>query len=169
MKSPIGVLLAVLSVGGSLRIDENGVLKAILPLNCPLKESIRHHKARLIELLNLVFLIVQSDAVNAPLFWTPDAATKQVLIEAGADPGICYTVAELGQLVRCQVTIEELMLIQTAKQHFSGRIEVFILATMSLSQKPRKTIRNHRFQRHAGPGCRPPCASTRSPGISSKL
>jgi hypothetical protein len=123
MKSAVEVLLAVARIGGQIGIAGDK-LRMLLPADCPpeLKAAIRQHKPGLIDLLHLNFLIVDSSAINATLFCTPDEATKESLITAGATHGSIYTRSELEQLTRQGVTAEQLPLIHAAKYRFSGRV-----------------------------------------------
>jgi hypothetical protein len=124
MKTPVDVILAVAGVGGRLGVVGNDRLRMLLPADCPteLKGAIRQHKSTLLELLRLDFLVVRSDTLNATAFWTPDEATKESLAAVGADLGSIYTAAELEQLVRHRVTIDELPLIHAAKHGFKGKV-----------------------------------------------
>jgi hypothetical protein len=119
----VEILLSVLRVGGRLGIVGDK-LRMLLPPNCPpeLKDAIRQQKAALLQLLRLTFLIVRSDALNAMRFWTPDEATKQALISAGADAGSIYTASELARLGNRRVTVRELAMIHAAKHRFHGRL-----------------------------------------------
>ena len=123
MNTPLETLLAVASVDGRLGV-EGDRLRMLLPPNASLelKEAVRRHKPGLLELLRLNFVIVRSDAVNATLLWTPDDNTRDALIEAGGNPGIIYTAAELGSLMDKRVTAPELPAIHAAKLTFDGRL-----------------------------------------------
>jgi hypothetical protein len=123
MNTAIEVWLAVADVGGKLAADGDK-LRMFLPLDCrpELKAAIRQHKAALLELLRLDFLVVRSDTLNATVFWTPDEATKESLAAAGADLGSIYTASELEQLVHRRITTNELPLIHAAKQRFRGKV-----------------------------------------------
>lgn len=123
MRTPVEILLAVVQVGGRLGIVEDR-LRMQLPADCPadLKASIRDSKPELMELLRLNFMVVQSDAVNAMLFWTPDEATKECLAAAGAALDSIYTTAELDRLVHARISSEELVTIHGARKRFSGRL-----------------------------------------------
>jgi hypothetical protein len=123
MKTPVGVLLAVAGVGGRLGVAGDR-LRMLLPADCAseLKEAIRQHKAALLELLRLDFLVIRSDTLNATVFWTPDVATKESLAAVGADLGSIYTGAELEELVHRRITTRELPLIHAAKQRFKGKV-----------------------------------------------
>lgn len=124
MNTPIEILLAVADIGGQLGIADGNTLRMRLPADCPqvLKGAIREKKPALLQLLRLNFLLIQSDALGATLYWTPDEGTKEALAAAGADPGSIYMAPELAQLVRRRVTTGELPLIHAAKLRFQGRL-----------------------------------------------
>ncbi len=123
MNTPIQAWLAAADVGGQLGMAGDK-LRMLLPPDCPpeLKDAIRRHKAALLVLLNFNFLTVRSDALQETIFWTPDAATKEALIEAGAAPGSVYTAAELERLTSRRVTAAELPVIHQTKRTFDGTI-----------------------------------------------
>jgi hypothetical protein len=123
MKTPVDVLLAVACIGGRLGVADDR-LRIILPADCSpeLKEAIRQHKAALLELLSLDFLVVRSDTLSDTVIWTPDEKTKEHLVTVGADPGSIYTASELEQLGNRGVTIAELPLIHAAKKRFGGKV-----------------------------------------------
>jgi hypothetical protein len=123
MKTPVEVLLTVVRIGGKL--DSAGDrLRMLLPANCPpeLKDDIRQHKAALLDLMQLRFLIVRSAVLNATVFFTSDDATKESMVAAGADSGSIYTRAELEVLVRGRITATELRLFHAAKQRFNAKV-----------------------------------------------
>lgn len=124
MKTPIDVILAVAGVSGRLGIAGDDRLRMRLPPDCPpeIKGAIRQHKAALLDLLRLDFLLVRSDALNTMVFWVPDDATKASLAAYGADLGSIYTAAELEELIHQRITASELPLIHAAKQCFGGEI-----------------------------------------------
>jgi hypothetical protein len=123
MKTPVDVLLSVVDVGGRLGVAGDR-LRMLLPVDCPpqLKSAIRQHKVALLQLLRSKFRVVRSDTLNATVFWTPDEATKNSLVDAGCDLGSIYTATELQQLVNGRVTAVELPLIHTAKRRFKGKV-----------------------------------------------
>jgi hypothetical protein len=123
MMKPIEILLAVADIGGRLGISDDK-LRMLLPAECPpeLKAAIRQHKAALLELLRLNFLVVNSDTLNATVFWTPDEAVKESLAAAGAGRSSIYTASELEQLVNRRVTVGELPVIHAAKTRFNGKL-----------------------------------------------
>jgi hypothetical protein len=117
------VLLCVAGTGGRLNVAGDK-LRMLLPANCApeLKDAIRLQKSALLDLLQLTFLIVRSDALNSIVFFVTDEKTKELLVSAGADPGVIYTTAELSVVVRRKISVEELLLIHTAKQRFNGKV-----------------------------------------------
>jgi hypothetical protein len=123
MKTPIEVFFAVGAVGGKLGIAGDK-LRMLLPPDCSpqLEDAIRQHKAALLDLLRLEFLVVRSETLNATVFWAPDEATKRALAAAGADSGSIYSAAELEQLVNQRVTVGDLRLIHAAKKRFAGKL-----------------------------------------------
>ncbi len=89
MNTSIEIWLTVAAGGGQLGISGDR-LRMLLPTNCPpeLKDCIRQHKNQLLKLVQANFLVVSSDILDATsFFWTPDDATKQLLISSGADRG----------------------------------------------------------------------------------
>jgi hypothetical protein len=123
MKTPVEVLLSVAGIGGRLSVVGNK-LRMLLPINCPseLKDGILLHKPALLDLLQLTFLIVRSDALDSIVFFVADDTTKESLVSAGADLGSIYTKTELDVLVRGRTTVKELRLIHAAKQQFNGKV-----------------------------------------------
>jgi len=123
MTTPVEVLLAVADIGGKLGIVGDR-LRMLLPPDCPpeLKDAIRQQKLGLLELLRFNFLVVHSDALDATLFWTPDDATKEALVTAGANTGTIYPAAELAHLVNRRITVGELRQIHAAKGRFNGKM-----------------------------------------------
>ena len=115
------MLLSVVGTGGRLNIVGDK-LRALLPSDCApeLKDAIRQHKPALLDLLQLTFLIVQSDALSSIVFFVPDDPTKESLVAAGAEPGGIYTKEELRSLVQRRITPEELRLLHAAKLGFNG-------------------------------------------------
>jgi hypothetical protein len=123
MKTPVEVFLTVVRIGGKLG-SAGDKLRMLLPAECPpeLKDAIRQHKPALLKLMGLTFLIVRSGVLSGTVFFVPDDATKQSLIQAGAKPGSIYTKAELGTLVARRITPKELRLIHAGKQQFDGEV-----------------------------------------------
>ena len=123
MSTAYATLLAIVEAGGYLDVVGDR-LRTRLPEGCPdeLKAAIRHHRDALMALLARTFVLVRSDTVGETVAFVPDVASREALIEAGADPGIIYARAELQQLVHRHVTLETLPAIHTAKKVFGGRI-----------------------------------------------
>jgi hypothetical protein len=123
MKTPVELLLMVTSIEGRLAIAGEK-LRMLLPADCPqeLKDEIRQHKPALLDLMRLTFLILQSDVLEAIVFFASDDVTKESLVAAGAEPGSIYIRAELEVLVRQRITPKELRLIHSARQQFGGEV-----------------------------------------------
>ncbi len=123
MTTPVDILLAVAEIDGQLGIVGDK-LRILLPANCApeLKDAIRQQKPAMLDLLRLDFLVVRSSVINSFVLWTPDEATKQSLIAAGARRTNIYTLAELDLLVDGRTSAAELPLIHAAKQRFSGKV-----------------------------------------------
>jgi hypothetical protein len=124
MKSPVEILFAVNQEAGHIE-PAGDKLRVFLPADCPpeLKEVIRQHKAALLDLLRLNFVVVRSDTLNTTVFWTPDESTKEALVNKGVHRGDIYTASELEQLVNRRVTDKELPLIHAAKKCFDGKLK----------------------------------------------
>ena len=88
---------------------------------------LKAHKAQLLELLKLPFVMVYSKAVEETLFFCQDENTRAALIEAGAEPFSIYTRAELEVLVQANriapLTKAELGKLHDIKRTFGARIE----------------------------------------------
>jgi hypothetical protein len=123
MNTPIGTLLKLAALGGRLSIAGDK-LRVLHPANSPneLKDSISQHKSTLLNLLRLKFIVVQADAVDAILFWTPEEETKTALILAGAIASNVYTRSELAAIAQSRITSQQLLLIHTTKRFFAGRV-----------------------------------------------
>lgn len=120
---PVGTLLKVSDAGGEL-LPVGDKLRMVLPADCDpsLKDEIRANKAEILELMRLNFLIVRCAVSVSPVFWVPDETTKERLVFHGVPAGQIYTASELRELVSKRTTCEELAMIHTAKEVFSGRI-----------------------------------------------
>jgi hypothetical protein len=85
-------------------------------------EMLRAHKPELLRLLNLTFIVVQSEVLGETVLFVPDDQTKHKVVASGAEPGNVYTRAELAVLVDQRITADELRLIHKAKRRFNGKI-----------------------------------------------
>ncbi len=123
MKTPVELLLTVENIGGHITTTGDR-LRMLLPAECPqeLRDNIRQHKAALLKLMELTFLIVRSRVLSGTVFFVPDDAKRQSLILAGAKAGSVYTTAELSILVGRRITPNELQLIHSGKQQFNGEV-----------------------------------------------
>jgi hypothetical protein len=92
--TPVDLLLEASRRG--FRIKADGINLHITP-QCPAEfaETVRSLKPRLLALLELTFVVVDSKAVGEILFFCADEATKMALLEAGADEWAIYTRDEL--------------------------------------------------------------------------
>ena len=95
---------------------------------CPKEfvETLRSYKPRLLSLLRLPFVMVDSQILQETLFFCEDEDTKAALVEAGADPWSIYTKDELRILVannRAKPFLpDELCKLHEIKKTFHGRI-----------------------------------------------
>jgi hypothetical protein len=89
-------------------------------------ERLRTHKPRLLPLLTLPFLMMDSKALGETIFFCEDEDTKAALVEAGAEPASVYTREELHVLVdqhrRAPITAAELLRIHGTRRAFNGRL-----------------------------------------------
>ena len=90
-------------------------------------DTLSQHKARLLALLQLPFVMVESEALQDTIFFCEDEATKAALVESGADEWSIYTKDELRVLVahnRIQpLTPKELRKLHEAKRQFNGTMK----------------------------------------------
>jgi hypothetical protein len=89
-------------------------------------EALKAHKAALLALLKLPFVMVYSKALEETVFFAEDEATKAALIEAGASEWSIYTRAELRVLVAqnrvAPLSDAELRKVHEIKRAFNGTI-----------------------------------------------
>ena len=123
MKSSFDVLLE--AVGRGLTVSVRGDRLAVKPdsaLTRDLADMLRAHKPELLRLLNLPFLIVQSEVLNDIAVFASDDQTKEKLLAAGAEPGSIYTRSELAVLVKHRVSADELRKLHEFKRGFNGTL-----------------------------------------------
>jgi hypothetical protein len=123
MKSSFDILLEAIERG--LTISVRGDRLAVKPDSALTRDfagMLRAHKPELLQLLNLPFLIVQSEVLNDIVVFASDDQTKQKLVAAGAVLGSIYTRSELAVLVERQVSADELRKLHQAKRGFHGTI-----------------------------------------------
>ena len=95
---------------------------------CPLGfvETLKSYKPRLLALLRLPFVMVDSQILGETTFFCEDEATRAALIEAGASEWSIYTKDELRTLCEqnrvAPLSPTELRKVHEIKRTFSGRI-----------------------------------------------
>lgn len=89
-------------------------------------QALKAHKPALLALLRLPFCMVYSRTLQEAIFFCEDEATKETLIEAGADEWTVYTKGELRVLVAqnriAPLSADELLKVHEIKKTFNGRI-----------------------------------------------
>jgi replication fork clamp-binding protein CrfC len=127
--TPVGILMEAARMGLKLGIRPGDKLTFEPAELCPqdFLETLREHKAQLLELLRRNdFVLVDSKAVGALLFFCQDDQTRAALVEAGAAEWIIYTKEELRILCEqnrvSPISAAELQKIHLLKRTFSGRI-----------------------------------------------
>ena len=123
MKSSFDVLLEAVARG--LTVSIRGDRLAVKPdsaLTRDLTDMLRTHKPELLQLLNLPFLVVQSEVLNDIVVFAGDHQTKEKLVAAGAEPASIYMRSELTVLVKHRVSADELRKLHQVKRGFHGTI-----------------------------------------------
>jgi hypothetical protein len=122
-RTPVSVLLEVAAIGGRMGVAGDR-LRLLLPpdVDRTLEDAIRTHKAALLALLRLTFVIVRSDALRDTVIFADSEETKTALVAAGADPGVVYSPDELRLLTSQRVSTKDLLAIHATKQTFSGKV-----------------------------------------------
>jgi hypothetical protein len=117
-RTPIEVLLEAIRQGVTLGFEPPNTLtyEPISKCSPAFKETLRSFKPQLLALFALPFVMINSKAVGALLFFCEDEETKAALIRAGADTTSIYTKAELRILAE-QNRVEPLSLDELAKVH----------------------------------------------------
>jgi hypothetical protein len=126
--TPIAVLQKADSLGLALSFTPPDTLdvKASRPWPKNFADTLRSHKAQLLGLLQLPFVMVDSEILGETIFFCADDDTRTALIEAGADEFSINTRDELRVLVAqnrvAPLSIAELSKVHEIKRTFSGRI-----------------------------------------------
>jgi len=95
---------------------------------CPpaFADTLKDHKWLLLDLLQLPFVMVFSEALGETIFFCEDEDTKAALLEAGADPWSIYTRDELQTLCvqnrLAPLTQAEIKKLHAIKRTFGTRI-----------------------------------------------
>jgi hypothetical protein len=95
---------------------------------CPpaFADTLKDHKWLLLDLLQLPFVMVDSEILGETIFFCADDDTRTALIQAGAEEWATYTKAELRTLCEqnriAPLSAVELRRVHEIKRTFSGRI-----------------------------------------------
>ena len=121
--------LLVKAAQQGLTISARGDRLAVRPnrlLTPNFANLLRAHKPELLALLRLHFVIVESEALGATIFFAENEETRAVLVEAGAEPASVYTRDELRVLVeqhrKQPFTVADLLRLHEARRMFGARI-----------------------------------------------
>ena len=114
----------------SLMLSSNGNKLRVMPakrLTPDFAETLKAHKRGLLTMLQLPFVMVDSQALDEIVYFCADEQTKASLVEAGASEWSIYTRAELKILVEnnriAPISESELCKIHEIKKTFNARIE----------------------------------------------
>ena len=113
----------------SLSLSVNGQKLRVTPANLltpDFAETLKAHKWHLLSMLRCPFLMVHSESLGETIFLCEDEATKEALVEAGAEPWSVYTLDELRILVAQNrikpLTQAELRKLHEIKRTFGAKI-----------------------------------------------
>jgi hypothetical protein len=126
--TPIAILQKAADLGLTLSFTPPDTLdvKASGPWPKSFAETVRTDKAQLLGLLQLPFVMVDSEILDETIFFCADDDTRTALIEAGADQFSIYTRDELRVLVEqnrvAPLSATELRKVHEIKRTFSGSI-----------------------------------------------
>jgi hypothetical protein len=116
--TPIALLQRAADLGLKLGVEGRHTLTVEPPERCPpaFADTLKDHKWLLLDLLRLPFVMVFSEALGETIFFCQDEATKEALVEAGAESWSIYTRNELRTLV-AQNRIKPLTQAELRKVH----------------------------------------------------
>jgi hypothetical protein len=126
--TPIAILQKAADLGLKLSFTPPDTLdvKASGPWPKDFADTLREHKAQLLGLLQLPFVMVDSQAVGETLFFCVDDDTCTALVQAGAEPWSIYTKDELRTLCEANrlapFSPVELRKLHEIKRSFAGKI-----------------------------------------------
>ena len=126
--TPIALLQRAADLGLKLGVEGRHTLTVEPPERCPpaFADTLKDHKWLLLDLLRLPFVMVFSEALGETIFFCQDEATKEALVEAGAESWSIYTRNELRTLVAQNrikpLTQAELRKVYEIKRTFGARI-----------------------------------------------
>jgi len=127
----LDLIAAAGQLGLTLRAKDNGKLGFKPERLCPpeFKVRLRTHKAELLTLLQakgVTWIEVYSERIGETIFFCEDEATKETLVQAGAEKWSIYTKDELRVLVAqnrvAPLSPDELRKVHEIKRTFNGRI-----------------------------------------------
>ena len=132
-ETAISIIQKAAEYGLKLSIQQVGpltvnalTLDASRPWPKDFRDTLSQHKPQLLELLALPFVMVQSPAIDGPLFFCADEPTKRALIDLGADEWAIYTKGELEILCMqnrvAPLSLEELARLHEIKRTFNAKI-----------------------------------------------
>ena len=128
MSTPIALLQKAADLGLKLGVEPGDTLTVEPDVKCPsdFASTLKAHKWTLLPLLGLPFVMVFSEALGETIFFCQDEATKEALVEAGAEPWGIYTLNELQVLVAQNrikpLTQAELRKVHDIKRTFGARV-----------------------------------------------
>ena len=126
-ETPVSVLKEAAASGLHLEAQPDG-LHVSPGEHCPsaFEETLRVYKAQLLALLQLPFVMVESQILEETVFFCEDEDTKAALIEAGADCWSIYTRSELRLLCEANrvapLSPDELRKVHEIKRTFGATI-----------------------------------------------
>jgi hypothetical protein len=126
--TPIALLQKAADLGLKLGSEGRHTLTVEPARRCPpaFADTLKDHKWLLLDLLQLPFVMVFSEALGETIFFCEDEHTKVALKEAGASEWSIYTRDELQTLCAqnriAPLTAAELRKLQDIKRTFSSRI-----------------------------------------------
>ena len=126
-KTPISVLKEAADRGLRLNAQPDGLhINPAEACSPGFEQILKAHKPALIALLKLPMLMVNSDTLQQTVFFCQNEATKETLIEAGAEEWSIYTKDELRVLCEANrvapLSADELRVVHEIKRQFNGRI-----------------------------------------------
>jgi len=120
-------MLEAIDAGLWLRREEGDILRAgpEALLSERMKRELIRRKYHIMGLLVMRFLIVYSKTLEATIFFAEDELVRNILIEAGAEPGSIYSLNEVAALSKANlqsvISAKELCVLHQAKETFNGR------------------------------------------------
>jgi len=127
-ETPVAILRKAADLGLVLSFTPPDTLdvKASGPWPKSFADTLRDHKWQLLALLQLPFCMVFSESLGETVFFCQDEATRDALVQAGAEEWSIYTKDELRVLVAqnrvAPLSPDELHKVHEIKRTFHGRI-----------------------------------------------